>query len=106
MDTLKTCYFSKTHSVQISAYSNAWTEWIGPSDLKQNKTKKNTWFQGSHFVCAGEGRVVVMVVCGGLVCGCVMTFVWKSLGVGKGVLGGWYVFRVCVGGWLSFGQVA
>ena len=26
---------------------------------------KNVCFQGSHFVCVGEGRVVVMVVCGG-----------------------------------------
>ena len=26
---------SKTQSVQISAYSNIWTEWIGLSELKK-----------------------------------------------------------------------
>ena len=36
--------FSKTHSVQVSAYSNTWTEWIGLSEFlkktKQNRQKK------------------------------------------------------------------
>ena len=39
-------------------------------------------------MCVGEGVVVVvMVVCGGGSVGVVMGFVWRSLGVGMGVLG-------------------
>ena len=45
----------------------------------------------SRGVC--EGRVVVMVVCGGGPVGVLMRFIWTSLGVGRGVLG-----YVCVFG--------
>ena len=44
-------------------------------------------FQSSYFVCVDEGRVVVMVVCVGWYMGELMRFVWRSLGVGMGVLG-------------------
>ena len=46
-------------------------------------------------MCAGESRVVVMVVYVGGSVGVLVTFVWRSMGVGMGVLGwGW----VCVWG--------
>ena len=38
-------------------------------------------------MCVDEGRVVVMVVCVGGFVGVLMRFVWRSLGVGMGVLG-------------------
>ena len=37
-----------------------WTEF-----LQKRKKEKNACFHGSRFVCGGEGRVVVMVVCVG-----------------------------------------
>ena len=55
-----------------------------------------TCFQGSHFVCVGKGRAVVMVLCVGGSVGVLIRFVWRSLGVGRDVLG-W-------GGWV-FGGV-
>ena len=51
-------------------------------------------FQSSYFVCGDEGRVVVMVVCVGWYMGVLMRFVWRSLGVGMGVLE--YGWGVCV----------
>ena len=71
---------------------------------KQNKTKQNSCFQDSHFVCVGEGRVVVMAVCGGGSVGVLMSlygvsWVWECVCWGGCVFGG-------VGGWVSFGQVA
>ena len=67
---MKTCYIvSKTHSVQISAYSSR-TEWIGLSDvLGKNKQKTKPCFQSSHFVYVSEDRVgddggVCWCVCG------------------------------------------
>ena len=63
-------------------------------------------------VCGGGGvedRVVVMVVCVGRSVS-VLRFVWRSLGVGMGVLqwGGCVYYLRCewVGGWVNFGQVA
>ena len=53
-------------------------------------------------VCVGEGRVVETVVCVGGSVGVLllMRFVWRSLGVGMGVLGlGGCVFGG-VGGWV------
>ena len=44
-------------------------------------------FQCSHFLCAGEGRRVVMVVCRVGSVGVLMRFVWRSLGVGMSLLG-------------------
>ena len=69
-------------------------------------------FQGSHFVCVGKGRVVVMVVCGGGSVGgsvgVLITFVYRSLGVGMFLLGGGGCIGmnvgVCfrgMGGWVS-----
>ena len=61
-------------------------------------------------MCVGEGRLVVMVVCVGGSVGVLMRFVWRSLGLGRGVLGCvwvcvcWGVGGVCVwgvGGWAS-----
>ena len=84
----------KTHSVQISAYSNTWT-------AVTEFLTEFLFFQGSHFVCMGEGRVVVMVVCGGGSVGVLMRFVWRLLGVQMGLLGGSGVgVGVCLGcGW-------
>ena len=61
--------------------------------------KKNACFQGSYFVCVGEGRAVVMVVSVSGSVGVLMRFVWRSLGVGMGVL--WWGW-VCVG-WVWVG---
>ena len=39
----------------------------GQSELDSvsfSRKNKNACFQGGHFVCVGEGKVVVMVVCG------------------------------------------
>ena len=44
--------------------------------------------------------MVLMVVCRGGSVGVFMRFVWRSLGVGMGVLGGVGVFGG-VGGWMS-----
>ena len=37
---LEICEFSKTHSVQIIAYSNTWAEWIWLSELDSEFLKK------------------------------------------------------------------
>ena len=49
-------------------------------------------------VCVGEGRVVVMVVYGGGSVSVLMRFIWRSLGVGMGVLGWVCVWGVKGGG--------
>ena len=91
MDTLKTCWFYKTRSVQISAYSNTWTESVNWTRVFEKKK----CFQGSHFVYVGEGRVMMMVGCVSGSVGVLMRFLWRSLGVGMGMLKwGW----VCVWG--------
>ena len=82
-------FFPPKLSVQLSAYSNAWTEWTGLNKVLKNKTKnkqtnKNTCFQGSHFECVGEGKMVLVYV--GRSVGVLMRFVWRSLGVVIGVL--------------------
>ena len=57
-------------------------------------------------LCVSEGRVVVMVVFVVGSVGVLMMFVWRSLGVGMGVLVWEWVYIWGVGGWVSFGQVA
>ena len=52
-------------------------------------------------MCVSEGRVAVMMVCGGGSVGVLMRFVWRSLGVGRGVLGGGGWVSGGVGGWAS-----
>ena len=47
---------------------------------KNKQTKKATPFQGNHFVCVGEGRMV----CGGGSVGVLRRYVWRSLGAGVG----------------------
>ena len=72
------------------------TEWVfekkkttTTKNKKQKKKKNACFFQGSHFVVlVGEGRVIALVVCVGGSVGVLMRFVWRSLGVGMGVLGG------------------
>ena len=89
----------------------------GQSDFLKNKTKQNktntktnkkphlSCFHGSHFLCVGKGRVVVIVVCVGGSAGVLMRFVWRSLFLGRGVWGVGCVFWGC--GLVSeFGQVA
>ena len=56
-------------------------------------------------MCVGEGRVMVMVVCVGWYMGVLMRFVWRSPGVGMGVLGDGACLAVWVAGSESFGQV-
>ena len=68
-------------------------------------SKKRFCFQGSHFVCGGEDRVVVMVVCDcWWVCGCVNEVYMEITGYGDGCVK--VGVGVWVGGWVSFGQVA
>ena len=66
-------------NTQLLIYnSNAKTEWV---------FEKLTAFQGSHFGCEGEAKIVVVVVVyEGESVGELMRFEWRSLGVG--VLGG------------------
>ena len=65
MDTLKSCWFSKilnrkSRVVPIQIHGQSELHWV--SSLKKKK-KEQACFQGSHFMCVGEGRVVVKVVC-------------------------------------------
>ena len=63
------------------------------SELDSVSFGKTARFQGSHFVCVGEGGLLVVVVCGGGSVGLLMRLEWRFLGVGRGVLvWGW----VCV----------
>ena len=72
--------------------------------LKKKKKKKPVFKVAILCVFVGEGRVVVMAVYGGGSVGVLMRFVWRSLGVGRGVLGwaGVGVYLGCgwVGGWV------
>ena len=73
--------------IQIHGQSELdWGSFLG----KKNPKQKTLVFKVS-ILCVCEGRVVVCV--GGSV-GVLMRFVWRSLGVGMGCVGG-------VGGWVS-----
>ena len=49
IDSMKTCWFSQTHSVQRIQ--------------KHGLSEKLKGFQGSYFVCGGEGDIISIWVC-------------------------------------------
>ena len=103
---------SKTHSVQISTYSNTWTEWIGLSIFWG---KKKLLFKVATGVCVGVWVCVWGCVCvcvcvrgqgggygggWGWVCGCVNEVCMELTGCGDGCAGvGWVCVWRC--GWVS-----
>ena len=81
-----------------------WVNFWKKQTNKRTNKQKNACFQGSHFVCVGESRVVVMVVCW-WVCGYVNMvwegWVWGCVGAGVG----WVCVREC-GWWVGRGWMS
>ena len=82
MDTLKPIRF-KSYSVQLIAYSNTWTEWIGLRKFwKTNRFQGIVWGEGGMLMVGGGGVGVCVCDCGGCVLwGWVWVCVSKYVGV-------------------------